>query len=354
MINCHKIALISDIHANYQALEAVISHADQQGVHDVWFLGDAVNYGPDPYRCLKLLKKTVTNHHAWVLGNHDEAMKYPPDKEETLTPQHLNLRTQLKPLTQAIGTNKDTLIAFRINYEILEAFADLRDFLLAHDTTSQIDRHFFLFHGGLRSGTPTTTYTYDRIHVQDEFLIPVYKITNRTLKKLKLEELPRDIYKKLKGIKNQEIIGEDRFIDRLKHTIENQHTSKYRSMILDYAFFDIKPRFPDPGLKFFLFGHTHQPACFKGVISPERVEFISHDMEPGREIPLEDNHVWYLNPGSVGQPRDRDWRASYMVFDSARHTLRLHRVEYNIRATQKQMATYHMPVNLISRLSSGQ
>ena len=60
-----------------------------------------------------------------------------------------------------------------------------------------------------------------------------------------------------------------------------------------------------------------------------------------------------INPGSVGQPRDGDPRASYAVYDSDANTITLHRVEYEIAETQKLMAEEGLPLWLIQRLATG-
>src|SRR3989304_2695012 len=66
-----RVAILSDIHANYFALEAVREHALQkQRVECFWYLGDIVGYGPQPVECLDWLRSEVSNDH-WVLGNHD-------------------------------------------------------------------------------------------------------------------------------------------------------------------------------------------------------------------------------------------------------------------------------------------
>ncbi|MBI2952901.1 MAG: metallophosphoesterase family protein [Chloroflexi bacterium] len=63
-----RIAVVSDIHANLAAFEAVI--ADLQGVDEVWCLGDVVGYGPDPNACVSLLR---AQNHLCIAGNHDWA-----------------------------------------------------------------------------------------------------------------------------------------------------------------------------------------------------------------------------------------------------------------------------------------
>jgi len=355
-MNNSKVAVISDVHANYQALQAVLSHAHDRGAADIWFLGDAVGYGPDPHRCLHLLEKEV-NTEAWILGNHDNVIRYSPNGQpspvENGTNNHHHLRTQTNPITHCIGTRTDTLAAFEINYDILDAFSESRDFLLSRPETSEIDNRFFLVHGGVRSGTPTTTYTVDRVQVYEEFWRPVYKITGQVLKKLKSENLPGDMIKKLTLLKKREFTGEHEFLGALKETIGDKEAEEHKKTIKEYSFLTHRKRFNTPTLNIFFSGHTHHPACFKGEARSDKMEFLTQALEPGKEILLDDDHAWFLNPGSVGQPRDGDCRASYLMLDTKAPTVQLHRVEYNIRAVQKQMERLAMPVNLISRLSKG-
>ena len=72
-----KIALISDIHANLEALEAVLAHIDAQGdVEKIFCLGDVVGYGPDPAAVIDLIE----NRCEWsLMGNHDFAMLHSPE-----------------------------------------------------------------------------------------------------------------------------------------------------------------------------------------------------------------------------------------------------------------------------------
>jgi predicted phosphodiesterase len=66
-----RIAIISDLHANKEALEAVFAHIREQSVDKLYCLGDVVGYGPDPDFCVDL----VRGHAALCLmGNHDEAL----------------------------------------------------------------------------------------------------------------------------------------------------------------------------------------------------------------------------------------------------------------------------------------
>jgi predicted phosphodiesterase len=99
-------------------------------------------------------------------------------------------------------------------------------------------------------------------------------------------------------------------------------------------------------------GHSHIPMVFE-FNSPRSGTKLTFDSDNfGGEIKLADARL-ILNPGSVGQPRDRDPRAGYAIYDSDARTVRLFRVEYDIAATQMRMRQAGLPSRLISRLSSG-
>ncbi|MAH39303.1 MAG: serine/threonine protein phosphatase [Dehalococcoidales bacterium] len=66
-----RYALLADIHANLAAFTAVLADIERRGgVEEVWCLGDIVGYGPDPSRCIELLRQ---HNHVMVSGNHDLA-----------------------------------------------------------------------------------------------------------------------------------------------------------------------------------------------------------------------------------------------------------------------------------------
>lgn len=66
-----RIALLSDVHGNEVALEAVLADVEDCGVDTFWFLGDAVGYGPQPRLCLQHLADLIPRGAPWVAGNHD-------------------------------------------------------------------------------------------------------------------------------------------------------------------------------------------------------------------------------------------------------------------------------------------
>ena len=71
-----KRALISDIHGNLEALEAVMADINDVGVDDIYCLGDIIGYGPNPCECLDVVMRQCK---ATILGNHDQAALFDPD-----------------------------------------------------------------------------------------------------------------------------------------------------------------------------------------------------------------------------------------------------------------------------------
>ena len=97
-----------------------------------------------------------------------------------------------------------------------------------------------------------------------------------------------------------------------------------------------------------LHGHTHIPICWRE--DDGRVEAVSPG--DGSSLVLDERRV-LLNPGSVGQPRDGDPLASYMVIDTDTRLCTWSRVAYDIAAVQAAMEKVRLPDRLIARLSYG-
>ena len=98
------------------------------------------------------------------------------------------------------------------------------------------------------------------------------------------------------------------------------------------------------------FGHTHIPSLF--LKHPGGIEVALLRGESGT-IRIEPGFQYLLNPGSVGQPRDRDPRASFMTYDSARRQVRWQRVEYPIGKAQDRILKAGLPRVLAERLAVG-
>ena len=98
-----------------------------------------------------------------------------------------------------------------------------------------------------------------------------------------------------------------------------------------------------------LVGHSHRPMVF----SYSRTGTCTVSLFPGDSWLATGDSRLIINPGGVGQPRDGDPRASYAIYDSDSKNIRLHRVEYDINATQTKMTAQGLPRQLVTRLSYG-
>lgn len=101
--------------------------------------------------------------------------------------------------------------------------------------------------------------------------------------------------------------------------------------------------------RFCFIGHTHLPVIFyygngNGHVSWQLLRDGESPQLPGRAL---------LNPGSVGQPRDHDPRASYAIFDTEAQTWKIFRVEYDISAIQKRIRQAGLPFPHANRLLEG-
>jgi diadenosine tetraphosphatase ApaH/serine/threonine PP2A family protein phosphatase len=100
---------------------------------------------------------------------------------------------------------------------------------------------------------------------------------------------------------------------------------------------------------FALVGHSHLPLIFSR--KPNEDVAINIPVVPDQPVELEPKMI--LNPGSVGQPRDLDRRASYAILDLEEKTWQLHRVEYNFASVQLRILDAGLPERQALRLSAG-
>ena len=100
-----------------------------------------------------------------------------------------------------------------------------------------------------------------------------------------------------------------------------------------------------------VFGHTHLQGGFlclsNGVVRIHRPSVASESVR------LAKGQGCLINPGSVGQPRDGDPRAAWMIWDSEAREVTFHRTEYNVRETQEKILRAGLPELLAMRLEAG-
>ena len=242
-----RIAILSDIHSNMEALHAVLDDARAHGaVDEVWCLGDTVGYGPDPQACLATVRGM---EHVVVAGNHDWA-----------TAGKVNLA----------DFNPDAAAACL--WTMAQLSPEQVDFLA--DLPLRVERGpFTLVHGSPRDP------------------IWEYVVSMRTAQ----------------------------------------------------ACFD---HFTTPHC---LVGHSHIPFICRQD-KEGRVENVELPLDT--PFPLGEERL-IVNPGSVGQPRDDDPRASYIIYDGEQGSLEFHRVPYDFRAAQRKMHLEGLPSFLAERLQFG-
>jgi diadenosine tetraphosphatase ApaH/serine/threonine PP2A family protein phosphatase len=93
------------------------------------------------------------------------------------------------------------------------------------------------------------------------------------------------------------------------------------------------------------YGHTHVPRIF------EKTDAVRAGR--GFEVQIERGVKYFINVGSVGQPRDGDWRASYAVYDSEAQSISIRRVEYDLGTAQQKIRDAGLPALLADRLALG-
>jgi len=107
-----------------------------------------------------------------------------------------------------------------------------------------------------------------------------------------------------------------------------------------------------------LIGHTHVPMVLESIEPNPEVELTAPEVTayiPSHEHPivLQPGRRYICNPGSVGQPRDCDPRASFAILDLEAGTFTVHRVEYDVAAAQAATQQTGLPTILADRLAIG-
>lgn len=223
-------AIISDIHGNLEALEAVLADIDEQKIKEVYCLGDIIGYGPNPRECIDLVMERCA---VTILGNHDQAALFDPE-----------------------GFNAGAERAIFWTRHVLET----------GDAKGNEQRWGFL--GEL-----------PRVRREDQFLF----VHGSARNPLNEYVFPEDIY--------------------------NQRKMERIFALVDRYCFQ---------------GHTHIPGVFTEGLNFLSPEEIDHRCELGAEKVL-------VNVGSVGQPRDGDPRACYVVLSG--NTVQYRRVPYDFEKT---------------------
>lgn len=238
-----KFAIFGDIHANLEALDAVMNDAAAQGVTHYVCIGDVVGYNANPSECVKRMQELGC---PVVKGNHDE---------------------QASDETELLGLNPLAHVAMEWTRRHLSD--DEKGWLRSLRMVRQV-RDFTIVHATL--DTPSGwTYVMNKFDAMASF---------------------------------------------------------------SYQFTQVC-----------FFGHTHTPRVYvKGTsVTLENTDCVK--IEPARK--------YFINVGSVGQPRDGDWRSSYAVYDHDDQRVYIRRVPYDLKTAQQKILAAGLPEALAERLAHG-
>ena len=238
-----RFAIFGDIHANLEALTAVLADAEKHEVTDYVCLGDVVGYNANPRECLEIVRNLDC---PVVKGNHDEQ-----------------------------ASMEDELVGFNP---------------LAEEAIN---------------------WTRDQLNAEDK----------QWLRDLKMVRQVRDF--------------------TIVHaTLDTPHKWGYVFNQLDAA-----ASFNYQHTQLCFYGHTHAPRAYirDGSVKSQLLDKLT--LEPGKK--------YFINSGSVGQPRDGDWHASYVLYYPDRQLLELRRLEYDIFKAQDKIIEAGLPQRLADRLALG-
>jgi predicted phosphodiesterase len=244
-----KIAVLSDLHSNGDALEAAERELAARSVDRVYHLGDLVGYNAEPEKCVRW---AIGSTAGGILGNHDAVACGKAGGEFFNAPARVAARWAAEHLS-----------------------AGSREYLNSLPDRLVVEKEILLVHGS-----------------------------------------PSD---------------PDRYLFTLDDAVEELDALAERDAFVRVVFF----------------GHTHVPTA---VIRRRDGSTVS--VAP-REYRLKEGEIALLNPGSVGQPRDRNPASSFLVFDTRARAVSWVRTAYDIPACQRKVLDAGLPRFFATRLSEG-
>jgi predicted phosphodiesterase len=298
-----RLAVLSDIHANLLALEAVLNDAAERGAERFWCLGDMVGYYTDPVEALMFVKNYV-DPDDWVMGNHDAMLA------DLIFPQDADFHSEGVELMSKAGpirvrarflsredwqkTGASPIRALQINRRELDEHVGATVFWRSQFTEERMaprrvqlnGREYIRAHASLHGFVTRYIYPWQKeIHLPEELA---------ALEATRMSNAPQTLF----------------------------------------------------------FGHTHVPTLVLGEKNEKHGKGFNIEavfLEFFKPYSL-DGRWALINPGSVGQPRDGDRRASYVILDTDTHQVSFIRVEYPYRETAHRLLQKGYPGTLATRL----
>lgn len=133
------------------------------------------------------------------------------------------------------------------------------------------------------------------------------------------------------------------------HFITICHGSTFDEDYYVFSMFEAVESFKFMETQVGFFGHTHFPIIY--LLRNDKIDIVP--LSKNTKIKLDPNTRYLINPGSIGQPRDKDPDPSFVIFDSTRKEVHFQRFSYNIKKTQRKIREVGLPEILASRLESG-
>jgi predicted phosphodiesterase len=238
-----RLAILSDIHSNLEAFEAVLADAQARECTQFVCLGDVVGYNANPHECVERVREMDC---PIVKGNHDEQASLIESSRDFNELAEHAIEWTRDNLTEE---DKEWLRGMRFQRQV-------RDFTIVHATLDTPAQWGYVFN----NLDAAASFTY-------------------------------------------------------------QHTAVC------------------------FFGHTHVPMAFirDEGIKRVRIEQLRIDM----------TKKYFINTGSVGQPRDGDWRAAYCIYHVDKNVVEQRRVKYDLATAQKKIIKAGLPRLLAERLAIG-
>lgn len=238
-----RIAILSDLHANLEATEAVLADAREHDCTDFVCLGDVVGYNANPHECVEIVQKM---NCPVVKGNHDEQAAQAESSRGFNALAEAAINWTREHIT---NEDKEWLRALHMTQEV-------HDFTIVHATLDAPEQWGYVFN----SLDAVASFTYQPTTVC-------------------------------------------------------------------------------------FFGHTHVAGAFVRDDSVKKVKV--------EQLAIEEAKKYFINVGSVGQPRDGDWRAAYCIYHVDKNVVEQRRIKYDLATAQKKIIQAGLPRLLADRLELG-
>ncbi len=292
-----RCAILADIHGNYEALRAVLDDIDalsatEGAIEAIWCLGDIVGYGPDPSACVRTIRAhcaiSIAGNHDWAAVGQIGLDHFSPTAAESARWTRDRLTTNEQTF---LGALPETVVC--------------GDFTLAHGSPSN----------------PLWQYL-----LNPEGAAPNFQAFQTAFCVVGHTHLPA-IFLQQAAASAPGMTGQ----------------LYYGTGVLTYGTGALQPQWRSSA--------TRAPG-FSAEAQARDARWCDHLVPtPGLWL-VPSGYRAILNPGSVGQPRDGDPRAAYVVYDS-QVGFEFRRVAYRIDTTQRKMQTYGFPRRLATRLARG-